>query len=407
MLHPSEIQALSLSVVLLTSAMACAQPPPPAAPPSSTDKSPARVPFRGTNITWDHALTAGTFGIGRTTTTTTNATAHYTQGLGLTLNCFLIDPNDADGNDRGYSLRAMAALGFDIELTDNPAAEKQRLPLVRDTPLSLILSKALWDSADKEWALTSGFNAYFSLPSSPLSSSQGIYLAASPRASLFFQIPILGQQSEILKSIQLGLTARYDQRFSRAPIPIDPDLLRPGLSSTGQTIQSDQLSGGPIDSNGPRLSGSFFMSPKIPGAGDFQLFASAGIRYVILDQPPSDTNSCDLIVANECVDVHAQEKHVGSPWRTNFSVGISYFPIADLGVSLGYITEGGLLGADGESRELFKNPAALFTASFIVAPDAIFERLTGPARDAPVVYFGRNIPRATREPPEPGSSLTF
>jgi hypothetical protein len=305
MLHRPKTQALAFGLALFTSAVALAQPPPP-----STDKAPARVPFRGTNITWDHAVTAAAFGIGRSDTT--NTAARYTQGLGLAVNLFLIDPTNQDGNERGYSLRATSALGFDVDLASSRAKTRPLGPQLRDIPLSLILSKPLWRSENKEWALTSAFNASFSLPTSSASRAQGIHFSISPRASLFLQIPILGQESDFLASIQLGLSVRYDHRFSRAAIPLDPNLLNPRSAATGHPIQSDQLAGGPIDSNGPGWGGSLYMAPKLFG---------------------------------------------------------------------------------GEPRDLFKNPAALFTASLIIAPDAIFERLTGPARDRPVVLFGRDTQR--------------
>jgi hypothetical protein len=83
---------------------------------------------------------------------------------------------------------------------------------------------------------------------------------------------------------------------------------------------------------------------------------------------------------------------------------VSYFPVADIGVSLGYITEGGLLGEDNKPRNLFENPAALFTISIIIAPDALFERLTSPARDQPAIYFGRNAPQTAPALSSPNGS---
>jgi hypothetical protein len=395
---------LAFHCVLGAPAVGFAQQHTSAALPPSGNKLPARVPFRGTNITWDHAVTAGTFGIGYSDNT--NAAARYTQGLGLAVNLFLIDPTDQDGNERDYSLRVTSALGFDVELASSRTKTRPLAPLLRDIPLSLILGKPLWRSENREWALTSAFNASFSLPTSSASRDQGIHFSISPRASLFLQVPILGQQSDFLKSIQLGLSVRYDHRFSRAALPLDPNLLNPRSTTTGHPIQSDQLAGGPVDSNGFRWGASLYMAPKLFG-GDLQIFTAAGMQYIVQDPPEREPNDCDFVVAGECVDVHEQEPRTIPRTRTTFSAGVSYFPISDIGVALGYVTEGGLLGEDNKPRNLFENPAALCTVSIIIAPDAIFERLTGPARDAPVVYFGRNTPQATPALPEPGSSLAF
>jgi hypothetical protein len=402
--RPPRTKTLILCLALSTTHPAFAQPQPHTTPHSSTEKAPARLPFRGTSLTWDHALTAGAFGIGRNDIDP--LFARYTQGLGLTLNWFFIDPTDPEGNERSYSLRAASAFGFDIELTKNPEIRTQHTPELRDIPLSLILDKTLWRSPDKEWALTSVFNASFAFPTSRQSSNQGIYFAASPRASLFFQIPILGQQSEIFKSVQLGLSIRYDQRFSRAPIHADPALLRPRISPTGQSIYSDQVSGGPIDSNGPRLAGSFFMSPKIPGGGDLQLFVSTGMQY-LLDQPEGDTNTCDIIVADECVDIEEQERPAIPRLRISMSAAVSYFPMPDFGFSLGYITGSSQVREGQEPPSIFANPAAVFTASFIFAPDALIERLIGPARDEPVVYFGQDTPSTRLSPLPPAFHRSF
>jgi hypothetical protein len=171
--------AVTVGLILGTSAPAVAQPQLYTAQPQSTDKSPARVPFRGTNITWDHAITAATFGIHRSNISNTNA--RYTQGLGLNLNYFLIEPDDKDGNDRGYSLRATSALGFDVEFTNNRITNRPHAPQFRDIPLALILDKDLWKSG--AWDLTSAFNASFFLPTSHASRSQGIYFSVSPVSS--------------------------------------------------------------------------------------------------------------------------------------------------------------------------------------------------------------------------------
>lgn len=380
------------------------QPTPGATPDDVVpgNKAPARVRWRGTNVSWNHAVTTTAVGIGRDNIGSEGE--QYTQGLALALNYFLIEPKDSEGNSRGYSLRVATSLGFDVELTDSDITNTQREPQLRDIPLSLVLSKPLWKSANEEWSLSSAFNGSLIFPTSPFSRGQGVYLTTSPRASLFLTVPLRGKDAPFLKNMFLGLGGRYDHRFARADVPTNPDLERPRQATTGNLFLSDQLSGRSLDANGVRWSAFAFLSEKVFG-GDFWASLGVGMAYQFLNDFGDTSNGCDVVIATGCTTALRKDDSATARVSTSFSIGVNYFPTAEFGFGLGYDNVAGQLGLDGKRRNFFYSPDAQFSASVIVSPDAIYERLTGPARDEPVIYFGSN---KTRKVPEPkGKSVTF
>jgi hypothetical protein len=367
-------------------------------------KQPARVRWRGTNVSWNHAVTTTAVGIGRDNIGSEGE--QYTQGLSATLNYFLIEPKDSAGKSRGYSLRVATSLAFDVELTDSDVTNTKHEPQMRDIPLSFVLSKPLWTSENKEWALSSAFNASGIFPTSPVSRGQGMYFAASPRASVFLQVPVLGNKSSFLKNILVGGGVRYDHRFMRATVPTNPDLERPRQATTGQVFLSDQLSGGSVDADSFRWSTFAFLGEKVFG-GDLWASVGVGMAYQFLNEFGTSGNGCDVTIATGCAQALRQDDASTTRYATSFGVSVSYFPTAEFGVSLGYDNVAGQLGLDGKRRNFFYSPDAQFSASVVVSPDAIYERITGPARDEPVIYFGSNkSPKSTKAPP-PGAGLVF
>ena len=366
------------------------------------NKAPARVRWRGTNVSWNHAVTTTAVGIGRDNIG--SESEQYTQGLSLALNYFIIEPKDSEGKPRGYSLRVATSLAFDVELTNSDITNTKREPQMRDMPLSFVLAKPLWKSANEEWSLATALNGSFIFPTSPFSRGQGVYLTTSPRASLFLTVPLRGKDAPFLKNMFVGMGGRYDHRFTRATVPTNPDLERPRQATTGNVFLSDQLTGASMDSNGLRWSAFAFLSEKVLG-GDLWASVGVGMIYQFLNQFGTTANGCDVIIATGCTKALRYDDPATTRVLTNFGVSVNYFPTAEFGFGLGYDNFAGQIGPNGQRRNFFYSPDAQFSASVIISPDAIYERLTGPAREEPVIYFGSN---KTRKAPEPkGKTITF
>ena len=85
-----------------------------------------------------------------------------------------------------------------------------------------------------------------------------------------------------------------------------------------------------------------------------------------------------------------------------FSVSLTYFPVPEAGVSLAYANMSGQLGPDGQRRNMFWTPDAMFVADLYVSFDAIYERITGPAREGSLV-----MAKNKRQQQPPASPLNF
>lgn len=369
--------------------------PPPPGPGADAGVSPNRKPaylrWRGTGINWGHSVSATALGIG--SDYISGDDQQYVQTLSATVNYFLIEPKDAQGNRRGYQLRVQSSLGFDVELTNSDITTDKYEKQLRDIPVSFVMTKTLWQRPDSA-AVLLNLNGTFVLPTSPVSRGQGIYLGVNPRAALFFNVPLRGKDADYLKSVFIGVGSQYTHRFSEAETPTNPNLRRLRQTTTGSMIVSDQLTGRSLDSNNFRGSAFAFFTEKLFG-GDLWASVGVGATYQFVNTFGSEASGCDVVITTGC----AEAQHLANPLAarviTDFGVSFSYFPTSDWGISVGYDNTAGQLGPDGKWRNPFHSPAAQFNASVTVSVDSIVERLQGNIREEPVIYFGQNKKRPT------------
>ncbi len=373
--------------------MATIAPPGPGADSGVTPNTlPARVRWRGSNLNWGTNATTTALGIGRDNIGSEGE--QVSMGFGLVLNYFILEGKLADGTSRGYSFRVQTAPGFDVELTNSDFTSTKREPLFRDLPLQAIFAKPLWKSADEEWGLSMAANGTVLLPTSKLSYDRGIYVTTSPRVSLFAQVPLRGKKAEFLKNVLIGGSVRWDHQFSRATVPTNPDIDRPRQTLQGTAVRSDQLTGGSIDTNSLRTGAFLFFDEKLFGK-TLWVFLSGGLQYSFLNQP--QVSSC-VEISTGCVDPTRVENPTTTRYTTSFGLGVSYFPASEWGFSIDYSNGATQIGLDGKRRNPLYSPDATLGASLILSIDAIYERLTGPARDEPFIVFGSN--KKTRGVPQ-------
>jgi hypothetical protein len=400
-LPPSQSGAATTPLDVPGAAQTPTPPGPGADAGVALGKAPARVRWRGTNISWNHAVTTQRIGIGADYNS--DADEEYTQSLALALNYFLIERKDSGGKDRGYSLRLTSSVGFDVELT-NSWTRTRNEPLLRDIPLSLVFSKPLWHSADEEWGLTTALNGTIQFPTSKLSISRGVYLSTSPRASLFLQFPIRGKNAPFLKSALGGLSMRWDHRFARATVPTNPDIERPRQTLLGSSFIDDIISPSPLDINTFRPSAFLFFDELVFGR-HLWLSVAGGLNYRPTDGAVGSTECYPAPTG--CGPIGRVDDPAAFSLNTAFSVGVTYFPMVEWGISLGYDNVSNQLGQNGKTQNPFYSPAAQFSANVVVSLDAIYERLTGPERDEPFIVFGKNQPRKAPTAPPQGSGIMF
>ena len=349
-------------------------------------------PWRGSALNWSHDVTTTAVGIGRDNIGGEGEV--YSQGLGFTLNYFVIDEKD-------FRLRLTTSVGFDVELTDGGTTTRNE-PRFRDMPLTIATGGlTVAQSEDKMWAL--GFIPNFTtiFPTSPNSHDRGVYLTTSPRLLTYFTAPILGADAEHLQGFFGGISVRWDHTFSRANVPTNSDVNRPRRTPNGGTFLSDQISGGRVWDNRLRVGGFVFFEEKF---GDATFWLFAGPSWSVDFLPEFSDVDC-VQIDTGCVEVASNPNASSTRISAGFSAGISVFPMAEWGVDLGYSNNTLQLGEDGTRRDIFYSPDASFTATLIVSVDAIYERLVGPKRESPVIIFGQNQ-QAPGAAPAPFTSPT-
>ncbi|HRI62715.1 MAG TPA: hypothetical protein PK156_00710 [Polyangium sp.] len=368
-------------------------PPPPTSEtqtdPSKRKKGDAYVRWRGSGISWNHAVSTTALGVGADYISSANQ--QYTQGLSGTFNYFLIDSYEPSGRKRGYYVRVATTLGFDVELTNSDTTTEKYEKQLRDTPISLIYSKTFYKTPDEMTVVALNTNGTIILPTSPTTYGQGVYLGVSPRATLILQLPLRGKEASFLQAIMMGLGASYTHRFSRAETPTNPDLQRLRQSTTGSLIVSDQLTGASINSNNMRIGAWGFLSEKVFGR-DLWIQFGGGASYQFVNQFSAPSDNCALVVATGCASAGHLPDKLTARVVTDFGISLNYFPSAEWGIGLGYDNNTLQLAPDGTRRNPFFSPDAQFSASILVSLDAIAERLEGNVRDEPVIYFGQNRP---------------
>ena len=370
-----------------TPATAVVPPPPGPDAPSPRKKGEAYLRWRGSGVSWNHAVSTQALGIGADYISGDGQ--QYTQGVSATLNYFLIEPKDEQGRKRGYSFRVATTLAFDVELTNSDTTTKKYEKQLRDTPISFVFSKPFYKSADEQTVVGLNLNGTFVLPTSPTTYGQGIYFGVNPRATLILQLPLRGKDASFLQGIVMGLGASYNHRFSRAETPTNPDLHRIRQSTTGSLIVSDQLSGRSINTNNLRVGGWGYLSEKVFGK-DLWIQFGGGVTYQFVNQFGTQNSDCSLQLMTGCAEAQRLPDSLAARVQTDFGVSLNYFPSAEWGLGLSYDNVTGQLAPNGTRRNPFWSPDAQLSASVLVSLDAIVERLQGNVREDPVIYFGQN-----------------
>jgi hypothetical protein len=292
-------------------------------------------------------------------------------------------------------------LAFDVELTNSDSTTKKYQKQLRDTPISFVLGKTLYRSADEQSAVALNLNGTAILPTSQTTYGQGIFFGVSPRATLIFQIPLRGKDASFLQGVTTGLSTSYTHRFSRAETPTNPDIHRLRQSTTGSLIVSDQLSGRSLSSNNFRVGAWAYFSEKLFGK-DLWIQIGGGATYQFVNQFEAPTPTCTVQIQTGCASAQHLPNAISARVQTDFGISLNFFPSADWGIGLGYDNVTGQLAPDGTRRNPFFSPDAQLSASILVSLDAIVERLQGNVRADPVIYFGQN----RQKPASPQTSST-
>jgi hypothetical protein len=339
----------------------------------ATDTLPPRVPWRGTSFKWEHSVTTQTIGVGEDYQSSSGD--NYTMAFGFLLNYYLVDQD-------AWRLNVYLAPSFWVELTNSDWTSTYREPFFDDLPLAANVSGTLYKTEDSSFVTAASGNLTLVFPTSPMSYRIGTYLTTSPRLSLSQSFPLAGENSPVFKSFDVGLSGRWDHRFGAASTAVNSSLERPRQTPMGSTFLSDQLSFSPLASDTLRES----ISLNFPQSfGSHELTLSGAFSFAQSFKPEFTTGDCEVQLLTGCVQAARDPDARTSQNSLGFSVALTYFPVPEAGVSLAYANMSGQLGPDGQRRSVFWTPDALFVADLYISFDAIYERITGPAREGSFV----------------------
>ncbi len=346
------------------------------APVEKATKAPARLPWRGTGLSWDHSATTSLVGIGRDV----QSVAHeqYVQTFSAALSYFVIDQEK-------WSVALGVSPSFSVEVTNSGDTTTRNEPWLNDLPVSAVYRRKLYVNEEKELYTGMSLNGTVILPASPASYSAGTFLTTSPRLAVFQTVPIFGQSAKHFQSVTIGASVRWDHRFGKADIAVNEDLNMPRMDARGSTFLSDALSFNRFADNSLRQGVFVFLSEDIVGT-TLQFFGSMGLNQNFLPNLPD--SACDVQLQTGCADVKTQGTF--TQYGYGFAGGFTWFPTAELGLYLNYANGGGQLGPNGERRSVFYNPNAQFSVGLALGVDAIFEALTGPRRKDPFFLVAKN-----------------
>jgi hypothetical protein len=126
--------------------------------------------------------------------------------------------------------------------------------------------------------------------------------------------------------------------------------------------------------------------------GTHELSLSGAFSFAQSFKSEFTSSGCDVQLLTGCVEAGRDVDARTSQNALGFSLALTYFPVPEAGVSLAYANMSGQLGPDGQRRNIFWTPDALFVADLYISFDAIYERITGPAREGSFVLAKNKRP---------------
>ena len=329
---------------------------------------PPRVPWRGSRIDWIQGVTTTALGVGRDNIGSEHEA--YSMVWRVRLNYFVVDQDK-------WSVSVRTDPTWYVELTNSDSTTTEREPQFLDLPVTQVTTfKAFRDG---NWSTALHYGTSLIFPTWVVSHNRGTHLNTSNSLAVTQGIPVLGDDAPLLKSVSLSASVVWSHRFGSATTAVNEDLDRPRQDLTGASFLDDQLGGGRFANDTLKEGISISFSEKL---GDVPVGLGAGFVFGQQFKPAFPDSCVSLDTGVACVQDGAdnpEELHY-----YGFQAAIDAQPIPEAAIELSYSSGGPLgqntLGADGQHRSIFYSPSAEFGLTLSLFPDALYERLTGPAR---------------------------
>jgi hypothetical protein len=326
-----------------------------------------KVPWRNTWLILDNSVTAQTLGIGRSYQSS-NPT--YALTLSLRPRYYFYDQKD-------QSFFASGRIDVTREFTNSDTTTAQGETLVGGAPHGLgasdptlltVYRRRLAKQGNYETALWL-WGPIFTLPLSKFSQSNGTYLGLGGQVWLFQDAPLAGPRSPVFQKITFGGIVGYNHTFTRFTEPTNPELRRVRMDPEGRTVPGNQLTGAAF----PRHEMRTTLRLMVDVAKDLSWWTDFNYVPTWLYSIPD----YDIRVMGQPVTPLRAADPTTFVTVTGFSTSFFYHVMNELTVGLGYTNVAVQPGPDGQRRNVFYSPGALFSLFFLVHVDEAYLTAAG------------------------------
>jgi hypothetical protein len=354
-----------------------AAPPPIAAAPPQADRPAAteanpenekpKLPWHDTWLIVDNSVTAQTIGVG-----SSFQSSNPTYDLSASLRPrFYFYESDVE------AFLLSGRIDVAREFTNNDVTTERGEVIVGGAPHGVGASdptlfpayrRTLAKRGDYETLLI-GYAPVLTFPLSKFSRSNGTILGLGAEVRFYQDLPLAGSRSSVFKKLTLGAIAGYNHTFTQATTPTNPELRRYRMDPEGRTVPGDQLTGAAFPQHELQTTLRFMVevAKDVSWWTDFMyeptwLYPIPETNIRTLTGPAVPTG-----VANPTTFVTV----------TGFVTSLYYHVMNELTLGVEYANIETQPGLDGQRRNIFYSPGALFTLELIGHLDEMYLTATG------------------------------
>lgn len=331
--------------------------------PAGIDRAggPSTRSFRETLLVWDNSVTAQTLGLGKSYQ---SANPTYETSLSLRPRYYLVERE-------GHTVYLAGRVDLVHEFTNSDVTTRRGETTLTDATLLAAYRRTLHRGPGHATLATAALPV-LTLPTSKFSYSNGTLLGLGAELRLSHEAFLTGESEAVLRRVSLAAIVGYQHTFTRAVVPIDPDLHRLRLDPEGRTVPGDQLTGAAFPAHELRLSARLVagVTDRLRWLTEFSYRPTW--KYGFAD----DVRVCG-VVSTGCSTVTSQADPVTYLVVTAFETAVSYDVIDALAVAVGYVNVEQQPGLDGQRRNVFYAPGAQLYLSLIGYLDAVAVRASG------------------------------
>lgn len=336
-------------------------------------KEDEKLAWRGTTFSWDHTVTTQTVGVG----------ADYQSRNPLYTWTFLLRPRYYVYEADNFETSIRADIGLATELTNSDDTTKEHeIDTSGATSAdwqfyavhSIKFTGAGPASESSDRPTTSGFKTSADvvlpeviLPTSKASRNNGTIMQLGvgffPRQT----VPLLGEDSAFLRSMLLIGRARYRYLFTDSTVPTNEDIAQYTYSvgDNGISIPNSQLAGSAFARHQARLgfAAAFDLMKAVTLASVFEWRPSWKYRV-------GETECVDILTG--CAEPDPIEDPQTFGVTSMFALDMEIAPMEQGSISLTYANIGGQIGPNGERRNMFWSPSAVFAGTLTLYLDSLY-----------------------------------